>query len=101
MEDFDESEMADTSRALFMMATYGEGEPTDNAAPFMKWAQNEDGELASDALQGMQYAVFGLGNREYEVSVGEIDVRVPRFNPAHHGHHRILLSAFQRGGEGD
>lgn len=66
LEDFDESEMADTSRALFMMATYGEGEPTDNAAPFMKWAQNEDGELASDALQGMQYAVFGLGNREYE-----------------------------------
>uniref|UniRef100_A0A7S2CHP9 Flavodoxin-like domain-containing protein n=1 Tax=Florenciella parvula TaxID=236787 RepID=A0A7S2CHP9_9STRA len=67
LEDFEESEMTETSRALFMMATYGEGEPTDNAASFMKWVQNGEGELSASTLSGMQFAVFGLGNTQYEV----------------------------------
>ena len=39
-----------------MMATYGEGDPTDNAIEF-----NE--KLEQDALNidGMRFAVFGLG----------------------------------------
>mmetsp|Transcript_97585 Transcript_97585/g.279062 ORF Transcript_97585/g.279062 Transcript_97585/m.279062 type:complete len:99 (+) Transcript_97585:424-720(+) len=67
LEDFEESEMTETSRALFMMATYGEGEPTDNAASFMKWVQNGEGELSASTLSSMQFAVFGLGNTQYEV----------------------------------
>lgn len=59
--------MTETSRGLFMMATYGEGEPTDNAASFMKWVQNGDGELSADTLSGMEFAVFALGNTQYEV----------------------------------
>merc|ERR1719297_426277 len=47
--------------AVFMMATYGEGDPTDNAVDFNEKLTNDGMELT-----GMKYAVFGLGNKTYE-----------------------------------
>ena len=47
--------------AVFMMATYGEGDPTDNAVDFNEKLTNDGMELS-----GMKYAVFGLGNKTYE-----------------------------------
>lgn len=49
------------SLAVFCMATYGEGDPTDNAMEFYEWLQNGDADLT-----GLNYAVFGLGNKTYE-----------------------------------
>ncbi|XP_060529612.1 NADPH--cytochrome P450 reductase isoform X2 [Cylas formicarius] len=49
------------SLAIFCMATYGEGDPTDNAMEFFEWLQNGDADLS-----GLNYAVFGLGNKTYE-----------------------------------
>jgi len=49
------------SMAVFCMATYGEGDPTDNAMEFYEWLQNGDADL-----EGLNYAVFGLGNKTYE-----------------------------------
>jgi hypothetical protein len=53
-------------RPRAQVCTYGEGEPSDNAVDFNKWATNAAGELAPDLLAGLQFAVFGLGNRQYE-----------------------------------
>jgi len=47
--------------AVFCLATYGEGDPTDNAQEFFDWLQQGGGDMS-----GMKYAVFGLGNKTYE-----------------------------------
>ncbi|XP_019858584.1 PREDICTED: NADPH--cytochrome P450 reductase-like [Amphimedon queenslandica] len=49
------------SLVIFVMATYGEGEPTDNAQEFFDWLKE-----TTDNLQGLKYTVFGLGNKTYE-----------------------------------
>jgi len=47
--------------AVFMLATYGEGDPTDNAVEFNEKLTNDGMDLS-----GMKFAVFGLGNKTYE-----------------------------------
>merc|ERR1719295_1150758 len=47
--------------AVFMLATYGEGDPTDNAVEINDKLTNDGMELS-----GMKFAVFGLGNKTYE-----------------------------------
>ncbi|XP_060572086.1 NADPH--cytochrome P450 reductase-like [Ruditapes philippinarum] len=67
--DPEECEMEDLARltelengmAIFCMATYGEGDPTDNAQEFYEWLQTGDVELT-----GVKFAVFALGNKTYE-----------------------------------
>ncbi|KAJ8368749.1 hypothetical protein SKAU_G00087770 [Synaphobranchus kaupii] len=65
-EEYDMSELSrlteiDNSIAIFCMATYGEGDPTDNAQEFNEWLQ----EGATD-LEGVNFTVFALGNKTYE-----------------------------------
>ena len=47
--------------AVFCMATYGEGDPTDNAIEFHNYLKDADIDLS-----GLKFSVFGLGNRTYE-----------------------------------
>lgn len=77
------------NRAVFLTATYGEGEPTDNAVGVVRFLKSKlglDGDVhsvtdnsstaeekkgeedASDSsiFSGLEYAVFGLGNKQYE-----------------------------------
>lgn len=83
------------NRAIFLMATYGEGEPTDNAVPFVNLmrekagieilshegkdsdSHNNQGEekksedgmymgVDKQYFSGLEFAVFGLGNRQYD-----------------------------------
>jgi NADPH-ferrihemoprotein reductase len=67
LDDFEENSMKATKLAIFLMATYGEGEPTDNATSFYKWMKATEEPHASEGdLAGMKFCVFGLGNRQYE-----------------------------------
>lgn len=66
LEDFELEELQEDKMAVFLMATYGEGEPTDNAVEFHRTILNTEEELEKDALQDLNFAVFGLGNRQYE-----------------------------------
>ncbi|XP_056905446.1 P450 (cytochrome) oxidoreductase b isoform X2 [Takifugu flavidus] len=66
-EEYDMAELArlseiENSLAIFCMATYGEGDPTDNAQDFYDWLQENDDE----DLSGLNYTVFALGNKTYE-----------------------------------
>ncbi|XP_049858978.1 NADPH--cytochrome P450 reductase [Schistocerca gregaria] len=61
MEELTSLKDIPNSLAVFCMATYGEGDPTDNAMEFYEWLQNGDPDLT-----GLNYAVFGLGNKTYE-----------------------------------
>ncbi|KAG9351915.1 hypothetical protein JZ751_023166 [Albula glossodonta] len=65
-EEYDMSELSrlteiENSLAVFCMATYGEGDPTDNAQDFYDWLQETDAEL-----EGVNFSVFALGNKTYE-----------------------------------
>lgn len=53
--------------AVFCVATYGEGDPTDNAQDFWDNLKSAVEEGDSGKLAGLNYTVFGLGNRTYEL----------------------------------
>lgn len=50
------------------MATYGEGEPTDNAVQLMQNLTDQSFEFTNGEhkLEGLKYVVFALGNKTYE-----------------------------------
>ncbi|KAJ3057199.1 NADPH-cytochrome P450 reductase, partial [Rhizoclosmatium hyalinum] len=63
----------------FLMATYGDGDPTDNAYDFYEWLMDGRGKGADDKVEeiggemvvkqkgvGLNYLVFGLGDRTHE-----------------------------------
>ncbi|KAH8818907.1 hypothetical protein DL96DRAFT_1471223 [Flagelloscypha sp. PMI_526] len=61
-------ELPEDCAAIFVMATYGEGEPTDNAVQLMQNLEDDSFEFSKGEhkLEGLKYVVFALGNRTYE-----------------------------------
>lgn len=75
LEDYDYENLdkfPDGKLAFFVLATYGEGEPTDNAVDFYQFLTGEDisfedgGSADDHPLSPIKYVAFGLGNNTYE-----------------------------------
>jgi NADPH-ferrihemoprotein reductase len=49
---------------VFCVATYGEGEPPENALAFHSWLVDE--ERGASLLNGSKFSVFGLGDRTFD-----------------------------------
>lgn len=52
--------------AFFLVATYGDGEPTDSSTEFFTWLSSIVDTGDDTYCQNLKFAVFGLGNRQYE-----------------------------------
>ncbi|KTW28435.1 hypothetical protein T552_01698 [Pneumocystis carinii B80] len=74
-EDYDYENLNDFPAekiAIFVVATYGEGEPTDNAVNFFEFLQSKNltfsnGDTINNRpLSSLNYIIFGLGNSSYE-----------------------------------
>lgn len=75
LEDFDYDNLdqfPEDKLAIFVLATYGEGEPTDNAVEFFEFVGgnevsfSEKGGADNQPLGSLSYVAFGLGNNTYE-----------------------------------
>ncbi|EGG07344.1 uncharacterized protein MELLADRAFT_77606 [Melampsora larici-populina 98AG31] len=63
--DFDTlDQMTEDQLAVFVMATYGEGEPTDNAVNMLEFLKTTPKDQLD--LSKLKFVVFALGNRTYE-----------------------------------
>ncbi|KAK2773050.1 NADPH-cytochrome P450 reductase [Onygenales sp. PD_12] len=75
LEDYDYENLdkfPEDKIVFFVLATYGEGEPTDNAVDFYQFITGEDvsfedgGSADDKPLSAIKYVAFGLGNNTYE-----------------------------------
>ncbi|MCJ1399727.1 NADPH-cytochrome P450 reductase [Xylographa trunciseda] len=75
LEDYDYDNLdnfPDDKVAMFVLATYGEGEPTDNAVDFYEFVMGEEtafsngGTAEEKPLSNLKFVAFGLGNNTYE-----------------------------------
>lgn len=66
MEDFEKEEFINTELMIIIVATHGEGEPTDNSLRLHTWIKNAVKAKEGKLMKNVKYAVFGLGDKEYE-----------------------------------
>lgn len=73
LEDYDYANLdtfPEDKLAMFVLATYGEGEPTDNAVDFWEFITGDDVAFSNEGeekpLSNLKFVAFGLGNNTYE-----------------------------------
>ncbi|KAK1496393.1 NADP/FAD dependent oxidoreductase [Colletotrichum cuscutae] len=64
------TQIPQTKLAIFIISTYGEGDPSDNASLFWDWLTK----LQDKPLTSLRYAAFGLGNSNYRYYNKVVDV---------------------------
>jgi NADPH-ferrihemoprotein reductase len=58
--------------AIFIVSTYGEGDPSDNSAQFLSWLDNNK----TVQFLKLRYCAFGLGNKKYKFYNRVVDIVV-------------------------
>ncbi|KAI0011893.1 hypothetical protein F4779DRAFT_142457 [Xylariaceae sp. FL0662B] len=83
LSDFDAETIAlipQSKFAIFLLSTYGEGDPSDNTAGLWTWLkQLKDNNVK---LPNLRYVAFGLGNSNYKYYNRVVDVAVEALNHA-------------------
>lgn len=77
MSDYESDSVArisDSKVALFILSTFGEGDPSDNVHEFWSWIDSKRGK----PLSQLRYVAFGLGNSNYKHYNAVIDHVVER-----------------------
>ncbi|KAK7407888.1 hypothetical protein QQX98_009947 [Neonectria punicea] len=80
--DYDAESIAlipQTKLAIFIISTYGEGDPSDNTAGFWEWLHKRPFDIK---LPHLRYMAFGLGNTSYRYYNRVIDVVTEAFHEA-------------------
>ncbi|NWR52325.1 TYW1 synthase, partial [Regulus satrapa] len=80
-EDGLAEETSSKNICVFLVATYTEGQPPESAAWFCKWLEEaaNDFRVGKSFLQGLRYAVFGLGNSAYVDHYNTVGRRMDRW----------------------
>ncbi|KAF2972657.1 hypothetical protein GQX73_g875 [Xylaria multiplex] len=73
------SQIPNTKLVIFILSTFGEGDPSDNTAGLWRWLHKNSPEIS---LPGLQYAAFGLGNSNYKYYNRVVDVVVDSLEKA-------------------
>ncbi|KIX04786.1 uncharacterized protein Z518_05657 [Rhinocladiella mackenziei CBS 650.93] len=72
LSDFDPHTVANIQQsqiAIFLLSTYGEGDPSDNATAFVNWLRSNP----EVTLHNLRFAAFGCGNSNYKYYNAVID----------------------------
>ncbi|KAI0967918.1 hypothetical protein F4678DRAFT_482654 [Xylaria arbuscula] len=82
LSDYDSETIAEISEAklaVFILSTFGEGDPADNTYGLWEWLHKDS---AKTSLSNLQYAAFGLGNSNYKYYNRVADVIVNSLDKA-------------------
>ncbi|GAP91379.2 putative NADPH-ferrihemoprotein reductase [Rosellinia necatrix] len=73
------SQIPEAKLTIFILSTFGEGDPSDNTAGFWEWLHKDPSKVS---LPNLQYAAFGLGNSNYKYYNRVVDVVVSSLDKA-------------------
>ncbi|KAI1424862.1 hypothetical protein F5Y12DRAFT_750605 [Xylaria sp. FL1777] len=82
MSDYDPetiSHIPEAKLAIFILSTFGEGDPSDNTADLWDWLHKDSSKIS---LPNLQYSAFGLGNSNYKYYNRIVDVVVKSLDKA-------------------
>jgi tRNA wybutosine-synthesizing protein 1 len=72
MKDYDQDNLEQEDIVVAILSTWTHGEPPEDARVFCNWLTDmtQDFRVSRSWLAGVQHAVFGLGNAEYDEDYG-------------------------------